>query len=84
MIYFVVTEEEKFRADTFRILGVALITPIARILLDPYAYFTEHNIIYSIFYLIFALGFAYAGLLHIERARVILDERSNKEWKSQR
>lgn len=76
-----VTDEEKFRAETFRILGISLITPMATILIDPYKYIMEHNIIYCAFYLMFALSFAYVGLIHIEKARAILDKRNKEEWK---
>ena len=75
-----VTEEEKFKAETFRIFGIILLTPIGKVLLDPWIFFKEHNLMYGIIYIMIAVASGYIGLLHIERARVILDERSKKRW----
>ena len=76
-----VTEEQQFRADTLRILGVACITPIARFLLDPGLFFMEHDLIYSIIYIPCAILAALFGLTQIEIARGILDERGKDKWK---
>ena len=76
-----VTEEQKFRAETLRILGIACITPIAKFLLEPYLFFMEHDFIYCILYIVGALLTALFGFTQIEIARVILDERSIDKWK---
>ena len=77
-----ITEEEKFKAETFRIFGIALLTPAGKVLLDPWQFFVEHNPIYCIFYILFALVFSVVGVIHIERARAILDQRDINKWKS--
>lgn len=73
-----ITEEKKFRAETFRILGIALLTPFAMIFLDPWSFFTEHNLVYSTIYLLASTVSAVAGFIHIEIARGILDTRGYK------
>ena len=76
-----ITEEEKFKAETFRLLGIALLTPAGKILLDPLVFYNEHGLLYTIIYVMFALIGAYAGLLHVEIARDILDKREIRKWK---
>ena len=75
-----ITEEEKFRAETLRILGLALLTPIARFLLDPYSFVMEHNIIYTIFYVPCTVLCGLFGLQQIEIARGILDQKGKDKW----
>ena len=75
-----ITEEQKFRAETFRILGIALITPFARFILDPYLFLQEHKVIYTIFYIIVSTIAAVIGFIHIEFARGILDEKGLNKW----
>ncbi len=76
-----ITEEDKFRADTLRILGIACITPIARFLFDPGLFFREHDFIYTTIYIPCAILAALFGLTQIEIARGILDERGKDRWK---
>ena len=76
-----ITEEEKFRADTFRMFGIILLTPLGQILLDPQKFFFGHNLVYGIFYLLFALLGATVGFAHIEKARGILDKRGINKWR---
>ena len=83
MLSIMITEEEKFKAETFRILGIALLTPAGKILLDPWMFYQEHGLIYTIIYIIFASIGGYFGLLHIEIARGILDKRGMKKWEQQ-
>lgn len=79
-----ITEEQKFRAETLRILGIALITPFAGFILDPYIFFKEHNVIYTILYVISAIISAGFGITQIEIARSILYRRGIQEWKYQK
>ena len=79
-----ITEEEKFKAETFRILGIALITPIGKIFLDPYKFVIEHNLIYVAIYLLFAIVCAIVGIIHIDFARDILYPRGVYKWKYQK
>ena len=71
-----VTEEEKFRAETFRIFGIIFLTPLGKILIDPLAFCQEHDLTYNIIYSVLALISAYIGLTHIEIARATLDKKN--------
>ena len=77
-----ITEEEKFRAETFRIFGIILLTPLGKILIDPMVFYQEHDLIYNIIYSVVALISAYIGLIHIEIARATLDkkEKDKQVW----
>ena len=70
-----ITEEQKFRAETFRMLGIALLAPAGKILIDPLTFYQEQGLIYTVIYIVFSLVAAYVGLVHIEKARVILEEK---------
>ena len=76
-----ITEEEKFRAETFRILSLVLLTPAGKVLIDPLLFYSEHEVVYSVLYTTASLIFAIIGFIHIEIARGILDERGTKKWK---
>lgn len=76
-----VTEEQKFRADTLRILGITLLTPIAKFLLDPYLFLKEHNFVYTICYVFCAVVVGVVGLTQIEIARGILNQKVTDRWK---
>ena len=76
-----ISEEQKFRAETFRIFGIALITPLGKILLDPSLFFREHDLFYSTIYTLCTVVGAVIGFLHIEIARGILDQRGENKWK---
>lgn len=75
-----ISEEEKFRAETFRMFGVILLTPLGKILIDPLIFYQEHGLIYTIIYSMLALVFAYIGLVHIEIARATLDKKDKVTW----
>ncbi len=70
-----ISEEEKFRADTFRMFGVVLLTPLGKILIDPIIFYQEHDLTYNITYTVVALISAYYGFHHIEIARATLDKK---------
>lgn len=76
-----VTEEEKFKAETLRIFGIALITPFARFILDPYLFLREHDPLFSICYIVFAIVSGIIGVIQIEYARSILEEKGIDKWK---
>ena len=76
-----VSEEEKFRADTFRIFGFVLLTPIGKILLDPWTFFTHHDLAYCLIYLVIAICAGIIGFIHIDLARGILSQRGISKWK---
>ena len=79
-----ISEEHKFRAETLRILGIALITPFAKFILDPYLFLEKHNVIYTILYVVISIILAAVGLTQIEIARGILDLRGIQKWKYQK
>ena len=71
-----VSEEEKFRAETFRIFGIIFLTPLGKILIDPLVFYQEHGLVYTIIYSVPAFIFACIGLIHIEIARATLDKKN--------
>ena len=75
-----VSEEQKIRAETLRILGIAFITPMAKFLLDPHLFFREHNFIYTIGYVLCAIIVGLFGFTQIEIARGILDKKES-QWR---
>lgn len=75
-----VTEEQKFRAETYRITGFAMLTPIGRILLDPLPLFNEYELTPFIFYLTFSIIAGIIGFLLIEKARGILFVKRYNKW----
>ena len=58
-------DEEKFRAETFRIAGFALLTPLGRLFLDPVGLFEIYGIVGLIFYLLMAIVVGFFGLVLI-------------------
>ena len=70
------SEEEKFRAETFRIFGIIFLTPLGKILIDPLVFYQEHGLVYTIIYFVLAFILGYIGLLHIEIARGTLDKKN--------
>ena len=74
-----VTEEEQFRAETFRIFGLMFLAPAGRILIDPLGFYQEHDLAYNIIYSVLAFIFGCIGLIHIEIARATLDKKNKSK-----
>jgi len=76
-----ISEEEKFKAQTFRIFGLALLTLLGRIFLDPLEFFLKYGLILSISYTTLALSFALLGFILIDKGRDIISEKRRIKWK---
>jgi len=68
----VITEEQKYRAETSKIAGFALMTPIGRIVLDPLL-LEEFGFIGGIAYLMVAILLCLCGIVAVVKGCDILD-----------
>lgn len=69
------SEENKFKAETLRMTGVAFLTPLARVFLDPFGLFTERGPLIFLVLVIYSSALAFVGLLCIARCSDIIDGR---------
>ena len=69
-----ITEEQKYRAYTFNVIGLALMTPFGRIFIAPVTICKEFGIFGFIGYLCFCFIVLLIGLYAIEIGRDILDK----------
>lgn len=74
------TEEEKYRAETFRIVGIAMLTPFGALLLTPFLLLNQLNIFGFVVYCLVSLGSLIIGATIIEAGRKILDRKGLKRW----
>ena len=73
--------EEEYRAETFRIAGFAMWTPLGSIFLNPFSSLKEAGPTYFIGYIIVSILLSIAGLYHLEKGRDILDKKDKDKWK---
>ncbi len=73
------TTYDEYRAETFRILGLALMTPFGKSVLDfPNFKFDKINP-QSIIYFVFSLILIYFGIILVLRGFEILENQRNKK-----
>ena len=70
-----ITEEDKYKSQTFRIFGIGMTVPFGSIFLDPLSIIKTYGIKLFVFYVLFTIVLALLGLVFIERGRVIIHER---------
>ena len=63
----------KYRAETLRIFGLAFLTPVARILLDPLLFLEDYQGIACIIYLSLSVISAIIGLRVIARGLEVIE-----------
>jgi hypothetical protein len=68
----VITEEQKYRAETSKIAGFALMAPFGRIVLDPYI-FRDFELWVLSLYILLALILFLAGAVSVAKGHDILD-----------
>ena len=73
-----VSELDKYRVEIFKIAGFALMTPFARIIVEPIVVFNELGLIMFIGYSIFVLLLFFTGFLLILKGCDILDIQKGK------
>ena len=76
-----ISEEEKYRAETFRFIGMAMLTPFGALLLTPFVLFDQLGIFGFIIYCLVASISLVIGVIIIENGRNILDRKELKKWK---
>jgi len=75
----VITEEEKYRAEVFKIVGIALLMPIGKAVLSPIVLITEIGVINFILYFIASLLSLFVGITFIDKGRGILSYRFGRK-----
>ena len=65
----------KFRAETYRVFGLALLTPIGHIVLSPLSFYINYGNNFSLAYFALALSLAFIGFASIGKANVIMKNR---------
>lgn len=63
---------EKFRAETYRIFGLALFTPLGQIVLNPFNFYNQFGGKYYFAYLLISYSLTFAGIACIEKANAIM------------
>ena len=66
------SSENKFRAETLRIAGIALMTPLGRLVLENIKLFNDIGSGWFYFNFVISLGLFIVGLTFVERGRGIL------------
>ncbi len=77
-----ITDEEKYRAETSRLVGMAMLMPFGALLLTPLAFFNQlGGFGFAIYFLVSSVGLI-IGVTIIEIGRGILDkrERGIRRW----
>ena len=69
-----ITEEEKYKSETYRIIGIAMLTPIGPAFLTPMILFKQLELNGLIVYLLVAFISFVLGVMIIERGRKFIDK----------
>ena len=77
-----ITEEEKYKAETYKIVGIAMLAPIGPLFLTPIALFKQLGSLgLTIYSLVSFASFILGGII-IEQGRKAIDkEREKRIWK---
>ena len=78
-----VTEEQKFRAETIRLGGVAFLAPTGKVVLELFDLIDKYGVLKFIIFLTYSVVFAYVGLVFIAKSYDIIFRAEEKEskWK---
>ncbi|MBI2996701.1 MAG: hypothetical protein HYY52_08380 [Candidatus Melainabacteria bacterium] len=80
----IITEEERYKAETYKIVGIAMLTPIGPVFLTPIVLFKQLGLLGFIIYLLVAfISFILGGII-IEQGRKIFNRERKREariWK---
>ena len=69
-----ITEEEKYKSETYRIVGIAMLTPIGPVFLTPLVLFKQLGLYGFIVYFVVSFTSVILGAILIEQGRKIIDE----------
>jgi len=70
-----IPDEEKYKAQVLQIIGITLLTPIAKVLLEPGTMFNDLGLVWFIYYVIASFIALSFGIILIDRGRDILSIR---------
>ncbi len=70
-----ITDEQKYRAYTFNFAGFALMTPFAKIIMDPLQISKEHGLLALIIYILIGFTLFVLGGSFIDTGRNILTDK---------
>ena len=70
--------ENKFRAETIRLAGIAFLTPIGTFFLDPFVLFHRYGLMSLLIFISYSAIFAYIGLIFIARSFDIMSKDRKK------
>ena len=77
-----ITEEEKYKAETYKIVGIAMLAPIGPLFLTPIALLKQLGSFGLIIYLLVSFVSLILGGIIIEQGRKTIDkEREKRRWK---
>lgn len=68
----------KYRAETYRIFGLGMLTPFGRIFLDPLSIISTYGKELFLIYFIFTTSIGLFGISMIEKGSVIIENRKIK------
>jgi len=74
-------EEPKYRAEIFKIAGIAFMTPVGRLVINPFGLYKSLGLGEFIYFILVSLLFGFIGLLFIEQGRVIIHFWERRSWK---
>ena len=74
------SEEEKYRAETFRIIGIAMLTPVGPLFLTPGILLKQLETNGFMLYLFITIISSILGAMILELGRSFLDKRDLKRW----
>ena len=75
------TEEEKYKAETFKIIGIAMLTPIGPVFLTPIALFKQLGQPGFIVYFTVSFISLITGGMMIETGRRFIDKKeARRKW----
>ena len=75
-----ISDEEKYRAETSRLVGIGMLTPFGAFLLTPIILFKQLGPLNFTIYLIVSIAGLVIGVTIVEYGRKILDKREARRW----
>jgi len=69
----VVTDEKNYRAETTKIAGLAFLSPLGRIILDPLSLLYNYDYLVIFLFLVYSIVLAFIGLVFVLKAHDILE-----------
>lgn len=74
-----VTEEEKYKADTFKIIGIAMLTPVGPVFLTPSLLLKQLGVIGLAIYVCVSFASFLLGAIILEADRRFIDKKGTKK-----